>query len=217
MRNLITVALLLTLGSSASCTQGPRGRYEPVFTRTKPLVFLGTVDGFHHEPAWGGKRLVVDVAVHEMACGDTVAIVRLAPNMQLVPGTNEISEVCCLEGTVFLAPGDRLVVAAQRHPTGDLYQINFIRFLGAPFEDREQYPLHQIDIGSASDSLSSNPALSIGERYALFRRKFEVDSIPLNERIDDLVSFYKASWWHYKYRWAHDDRTWRWRPIPPLD
>jgi hypothetical protein len=104
---------------------------------------------------------------------------------------------------VFLAPGDRVVVAAQEYPLGDLYEISFIRFLTAPFEDRGQRPLRQTSVGSAPDSLLDNPALSIGERYSLFGRKFEGDTLSLQERIDDLVLFYKAAWWSRKYRWFH--------------
>jgi hypothetical protein len=212
MRIAITFVLILAVGSATGCTQGPRPIYEPVLTRAKPLVFLGTVQGLHYEPAYQGKQLVVDVAVHEMAFGDSVQVVHLAPSKQLVPETNEIQEVSHGEGRVFFAPGDRVIVAAERHPSADLYRINFVRFLEAPFEEREQYPLHQTDLSWAPDSLLADPALSIGERYALFPRKFEVDLVPLEERLDDLVSFYKESWWRFKYRWADTDRAWR--PLP---
>lgn len=104
MRAAFTIALLLGLGVTEACTQAPKTQYEGVFTRAKPLVFLGTVEAFHYEPAYQGKQLVVDVAVHEMAFGDSVPVVHLAPFAQIVPETNEVLVGSSGEGWPFSHP-----------------------------------------------------------------------------------------------------------------
>lgn len=175
---------------------------------------MGTVETLRYDQGTAGREyLIGDIAVRQMFFGDSIQTVSLAPGEYLVPKTKRIRVAYHDQGRVFLAPGDRILVAAQVSPLTDVYRISFIRFLEAAFEERAQHPLRQTGLGAPPESLWEDPSLSVGERYSLFQREFEADSLSLQEQIDDLVSFYIESWFHNKYRWGHE---WPWRQRLPM-